>query len=312
MAHAHDHHHGRGHSHAVAVTADSQRRIFWVMLLTGSFMVAQVVGGLLSGSLALLADAGHMLSDTVALGLAWLAFQFGRRPGDPKRSYGYGRFEILAAFINGLTLFAIAAWIFVEAYERLRRPVEVLGGPMLLVAAIGLLVNIAGFAILHRGDRENVNMRGALLHVMGDMLGSVAAIGAALAIMLTGWTPIDPILSVLVALLILRSAWDLVRRSGHILMEGTPEAMDPAEVVRDLRENVPQVEDVHHVHVWGLTGERLVGTLHVRARAGADAGSVLRAVKDRLSKRFQITHSTVQLEGETCPDRESGEGLEAA
>lgn len=317
LAHTHDlhtdgHHHGHGHSHVVEVTADSQRRVFWVMLLTGSFMVAQVIGGILSGSLALLADSGHMLSDTAALGLAWLAFQFGRRPGDPKRSYGYGRFEILAAFINGLTLFAIAAWIVVEASERLQRPVEVLGGPMLIVAVIGLVVNIVGFVILHRGDRENVNMRGALLHVMGDMLGSVAAIGAALAILLTGWMPIDPILSVLVALLILRSAWDLVRRSGHILMEGTPEAIDPAEVVRDLHENVPQVEDVHHVHVWGLTGERLIGTLHIRAQAGADAGSVLRAVKERLDKRFRITHSTVQLEDETCPDREGGQGLEAA
>lgn len=300
--HKHDHH-GHGHGHHQAVTADSERRVFWVMLLTCGFMIVQAVGGVLSGSLALLADSGHMLSDSAALGLAWLAFRLSRRSPDSERSYGYHRFQILAAFVNGLTLFLIAGWIVFEAVERVLAPVPVLGFPMLAVAIVGLLVNLAGFLILNRGDRENVNMRGALLHVVGDLLGSAAAIAAAGVILLTGWTPIDPILSVFVALLILKSAYGLVRNSGHILMEGTPAGVDPGLLRADLSDAVAGVRDVHHVHVWSLTAERKLVTLHVRLDPDADPQTVLAALKTRLRERFGIDHCTVQIDpAETCPD----------
>src|SRR5690554_2698444 len=198
-ADAHDHVHH--HSHAPGVSARNERVVLTALVLTASFMVVELVGGLLSGSLALLADAGHMLTDAAALALAWAGFRIGRRAADARRTFGYMRMEVLAGLINALTLFALVGWISFEALQRLRQPVEVLSGPMLVVAAIGLLVIIAVFVILHRGDRDHVNIRGAMLHVVGDMLGSAAAIAAALTIRLTGWMPIDPILSVLICLL---------------------------------------------------------------------------------------------------------------
>ncbi|MEQ8207403.1 MAG: cation diffusion facilitator family transporter, partial [Woeseia sp.] len=187
-----------GHTHH----SDS-RRVLIALLLTGTFTVVEAVTGVLTGSLALLADAGHMLTDTMALALAAFAFRVGRRPADPRRSYGYQRFQILAAFANAITLILIVGWIVVEAISRLMSPPEVQATGMLIVASAGLLINIAAFVILHGGDQENLNMRGAALHVLGDLLGSVAAIAAALVILFSGWMPIDPLLSMLVALLIL-------------------------------------------------------------------------------------------------------------
>lgn len=298
-------HHGHSYDHAHGATGDSERRLFWAMLLTGGFMIAEIVGGILSGSLALIADAGHMLTDAASLALAWLAFRAARWPVDDKRSYGYHRFQVLAAFVNGLTLLAIVAWIGVEAIRRLVAPVEVLGKPMLIVAALGLLVNLIAFMVLHRGDRQNLNLRGAVAHVVGDMLGSVAAIAAALVILTTGWTPIDPLLSILVALLILRSGWDIVRRSGHILLEGSPEAMDVTKLRAEMLEAVPEVEDVHHVHAWSLTQERPLLTLHATVRENADHDAVLRAIRRVLRDRFGIGHATVQIENSHCADSHS-------
>lgn len=300
-----DHGHaGHGLDVSHAVTTDSERRVFLVMLLTGGFMVAEAAGGLLAGSLALIADAGHMLTDTAALAFAWAAFRMARRPSDALRSYGWHRFQVLAAFVNGLALLGISAWIAVEAARRLAAPVEVLGGPMLAIAVLGLLVNIAAFLILHRGDRENLNMRGAVLHVVSDLLGSAAAILAAIVILLTGWTPIDPILSVLVAILILRSAWGVVRRSTHILIEGTPHDLDVGQLREAIHAAVPQVEDVHHVHAWSLTAERPLVTLHVTVGPEADPAATLAAVQAVLRARFGLAHATVQLEHGGCPDRE--------
>ena len=221
----HDSHDGHGHDHQHA-TAASARAIGIAALLTGGFMLVEVVGGILSGSLALIADAGHMLTDFAALAMAWLAFRVARRPADSRRTYGFDRLSVLAAFVNGLALFAITAWIVVEAIERLAEPRPIEGGLMLAVAVAGLLVNVASFWVLSRGDRANLNLRAALLHVVGDLLGSAGAIVAALVILGTGWTPIDPILSVLVAALILRSAWRVVKESAHILLEGTPANFD--------------------------------------------------------------------------------------
>lgn len=302
--HDHDHDHGHEHHHHASVTQDSQRRVFWVMLLVGVFMVVEVIGGLLSGSLALLADAGHMLSDTGALALAWFAFMFSARRPDNRRTYGYPRFQILAALINALTLFALAGWIIFEAYGRFVDPVPVMGVPMLVVAFLGLAVNIVAFLILHRGDSHNVNMRGALLHVVGDLLGSVGAIAAALIILATGWMPIDPLLSILVAVLILRSAWFLLRQTLHILMEGAPEGMEPATIRAGIEQDVNGIEDVHHIHVWALTQEQPLATLHVTVKPDVDGQRVLREVKALLESRFGVQHCTVQIEHGHCPEQQ--------
>ena len=272
------------------------------MLLTGGFMAVEVAGGLASGSLALLADAGHMLTDAVALSFAWIAFRLARRPADARRSYGYHRFQILAAFVNGVVLMAIVAWIAFEALQRLREPVEVLGGLMLAVAGVGLAVNLLSFAILHGGNRENLNVRGALLHVASDLLGSLAAIIAAVVIIVTGWTPIDPLLSVLVALLILRSAWRLVRQSTHVLLEGTPAEIDVSRLKSELVAAVPEVDDVHHVHVWTLASGKLVMTLHAHVRDDANAEQVLRTILAISRERFGVSHVTVQIEHGRCVD----------
>ena len=293
-AHGADHAHGRGGSHGSE--QGDERRVLWSLLLTGGFMVAEVVGGILSGSLALLADAAHMLTDTGALALAWFAIRIASRPPDPRRSFGYHRFQVLAAFVNGATLIVIAGWIVIEAVERLRDPVVVLGGPMLVIAILGLGVNIAAFALLHGGNQENLNIRGAVLHVLGDLLGSVAAIVAAGIILLSGWTPIDPILSVAVALLILRGAWDLVSRASHLLMEGAPEGFDVGEIKADLVAEVPGVLDIHHVHLWALTPERPLVTLHARIADEADHDEILRRLQGRLAERFELRHATVQVE----------------
>jgi cobalt-zinc-cadmium efflux system protein len=229
------------------------RRVIIALVLTGTFMVVEVIGGILSGSLALLADAGHMLSDTIALGLAAVAFSVSKRPGDKKLTYGYQRFQILAAFVNGLSLLAIVGWILFEAVQRFITPSDVMGETMLVVASAGLVVNIIAFAILHSGDKENLNIRGAALHVAGDLLGSVAAIIAAIVIIYSGWMAIDPILSIAVAMLILKSAWSLVRRSAHVLLEGAPDWLDVPAMQERIIAQMPQVAGVHHVHVWGLT-----------------------------------------------------------
>ncbi len=291
---------GRGHAHGHGM--DSERRVLWALLLTAGFMGAEVVGGLLSGSLALLADAAHMLTDAAALALAWVAFRIARRPPDPKRSYGYHRGQVLAAFVNGGVLIAIVAWIFFEAFRRLREPVAIEGGLMLAVATLGLLVNVAAFLILHGGDRQNLNLRGAAAHVLGDLLGSAATIVGALVILWTGWTPIDPLLSILVGLLVLRSAWLIVGESTHILLEGTPAEFDPAGLREALMADIPVLEDVHHIHAWSLTPERPLLTLHAQIGESADSQATLLRIKEVLAERFGIDHSTVQIERGPCGD----------
>jgi cobalt-zinc-cadmium efflux system protein len=301
-AHGHDHHgHSHaGHNHLHGVT--DQRRIGWAFVIIALFMLVEVAGGVVSGSLALLADAGHMVSDAAALGFSWLAIHYGRRPATGQLSYGYKRLEILAAFVNGCALFVIAAWIVVEAITRFADPVPVVGRTMLIVAVIGLAANMAAFFVLHGGNRENLNLRGAWLHVMGDMLGSAAAIVAALVILLTGWTPIDPILSIFVAVIILKSAWGIVKSSAHILLEGTPEGMNLSDIKADLEANVAVVRNAHHIHAWSITGEQHLLTLHVHPTPGASTREIVIAVQQRLTTRFGIAHVTVQVEEAECID----------
>lgn len=288
---------------ADAAHRHSERRLLLALSLTGGYMLAEVAGGLLSGSLALLADAGHMLTDTAALGLAWMAARVARRPPDERRSYGYHRFQIIAALVNAVALLFLVGWIAYEAVERIYAPVQVLGGLMLVVAALGLVVNLLVFWVLHGGDHANLNLRAASLHVLGDLLGSGAAIVAALVILRTGWMPIDPILSLFVSTLIVISAWRIIKEAVHILMEGTPPQMDLADLRTSLAHGIPGVRDVHHIHLWSLSPDRPLLTLHLRIEESADPTQVLRAAKGLLRERFGIDHSTIQIETEPCEER---------
>lgn len=291
-AHAHDDAH-----------SGNVRRVQLALVLTGAFMIVEVIGGVLAGSLALLADAGHMLTDTMALALSAFAFRVSSRPADTKRSYGYQRFQIIAAFVNGLSLLVIVGWIIFEAAMRLVDPPDVVGRTMLIVASAGLLVNVVAFLVLHSGDQENLNIRGAAVHVLGDLLGSVAAIVAALVILQTGWMPIDPLLSVVVAILILRSAWQLVRRSAHILLEGAPEWLDVDAMRKKIITAVPGVADIHHVHVWGLTPQHPMLTMHVVLdERPPDPTPAVRRIKQLLKSEFAINHSTIEVEFGDCAD----------
>jgi cobalt-zinc-cadmium efflux system protein len=299
------------HSHdqdaqAGGAMANNERRMGLAALITGLFMFAEVAGGIVAGSLALIADAGHMLTDFASLALAWFGFRLSRRPADWKRTYGFDRFQILVAFANGLALFAIAAWITYEAIERLMAPHEVAGGIMVVVAVLGLLVNVAAFALLHGADRGNLNVRGAAVHVLGDLLGSVAALVAGAVILMTGWTPVDPLLSLLVAAIIVRSGWRVTADAGHILLEGAPEELDTRAIGPDLIASVEGVEEVHHVHVWSITQARRMVTLHACIRGTEDQDRMVRRIKARLKEQFGLDHATVEIERGTCADAPPG------
>ncbi|WP_425408255.1 cation diffusion facilitator family transporter [Hyphococcus sp.] len=285
----------QSHNHSHAAGGGNEKKLALAVILTGGFMLAEIAGGLISGSLALLADAGHMLTDFASLALAWLALRIARRPATWKRSYGFDRFSVLAAFVNGLALFLIAVWICWEAYNRLRDPGEVLGGLMFWVALAGLAVNIAAFWILSRGEKGNLNVRAATLHVMGDLLGSVGAIIASIIIMTTGWTPADPLLSVFVALIILRAAWRIVKESAHILLEGAPEHLDRREIAAALTREVSGVERVDHIHAWSITEERPMITMEVVTAGDTDMDNIRREIKDYLRKNFSVDHATVEI-----------------
>lgn len=293
----------RGHSsHSSHKHGASEQRVGWAALLTGSFMLVEIAGGIISGSLALLADAGHMVTDFASLVLAWYGFRLARQPADWKRTYGYDRFSVLIAFVNGLVLFVVAAWVIWEAWERVDKPHVVLGGVMFWVALAGLAVNVLAIWVLQGGDRENLNVRAAVLHVAGDLLGSLATLVAAVVIMTTGWMPIDPLLSVLVALIILRSAGRVVQESGHILLEGAPEGLHYEDIVKDLRATFPAIVDVHHVHVWSITQERPMLTLHMRVADNQPLDRLVADVKRRLHERFNIGHATIEVEFERCAE----------
>jgi cobalt-zinc-cadmium efflux system protein len=318
MAHDHSHAHG-GHSHGGAdahshdhahdhFEGSSEKKLLFAFVITLLMLLVEAAGGLVSGSLALLADAGHMLVDALALLLAFLGARFAARPADARRTYGYGRIEVLAGFVNALTQFALVAFIIVEAVQRLFDPQPILSGVMLVVAVVGLVANVVVLRTLHGHDPDDVNIAGASLHVLGDLLGSVAAVLAALAVRWAGWLWADPVLSILVSLLILRSAWSLLRRSGHILLEGTPEGVSLVEVEKDLHQAHEEILDIHHVHVWQVTAGSRIATLHAELRPEADQTVVLTAIKIMLSERWKVDHATVQFESGRCPDELEGCG----
>lgn len=288
------------HSHAPSSQDQNAKRLMLAFGITASFMVIEVIGGLISGSLALLADAGHMLTDAAALLFALLAVIFSRKPPSGGRTFGWLRLTTLAAFVNAIALVVITIIIVWEAIQRFLQPQPVAGVTMMVVAVAGLIANIAAFWILHRGSEEkNLNVRAAALHVLGDLLGSVGAIIAALVILWTGWTPVDPILSVLVSCLVLRSAWRLLKESVNELLEGAPSSLDIAALKRNLNRSIPEVRDVHHVHVW-MVGEKPVMTLHVQVIPPHDHDALLGRIQHFLEHQYAISHVTIQMEYTPC------------
>jgi len=279
------------------------RKLLFAFVLTTLMMVAEVIGGAWSGSLALIADAGHMMVDALALLLAFVGAWMATRPADARRSYGYGRMEVLIGFVNALSQFVLVGWIIYEAVTRLLHPGEILSGVMFVVAIIGLLVNLLVLRMLHGHAHDDVNLAGASLHVLGDLLGSVAAVLAALAIRWFGWLWADPVLSMLVGLLILNSAWRLLRMSAHILLEGVPDGMDSAAVEVSLRGADPSIRNVHHLHVWQLASGSRMATLHAELQEPADSAQALRAIKRMLLENFGIQHVTVQIDPGECLDQ---------
>lgn len=282
------------------------RKLLLAFALTTVTMLAEIAGGLWSGSLALLTDGGHMMVDALALLMAYVGARMALRPADARRSYGYGRMEVLVGFVNALSQFVLVAWVVWEAVQRLLHPGEILSGMMLAVAIVGLLVNLLVLRSLHGHAHDDINLAGASLHVLGDLLGSVAAVLAALAIRAFGWLWADPLLSVLVAMLILVSAWRLLRRSAHILLEGVPDGMDCIEVEAALQGAHASIRGVHHLHVWQLASGSRMATLHAELHDPADAASALRALNRLLRERFGIEHVTVQIDPEDCLDQARG------
>lgn len=286
---------GHSHDRVGGVTESIRRRLTFTLLLSGSYMIAEVVGGLLANSLALLADAGHMLSDVAALGLSLFAVWIAGQPASPGRSYGYWRAEILAALVNGVTLVAIALVIVREAFERFRNPPEVQGGLMMAIAIGGLLVNLTSLFILRGGKGESLNVRGAWLHVLTDALGSIGAITAGVLIWWTGWNWIDPATSLFIAGLVLFSAWPLLKESVSILMEWAPGNID-VEAVRRMMNGVPGVIVVHDLHIWTITSGMVALSAHVLVRENSP--ELLETLRRGLHDRFGIDHVTLQLEEE--------------
>lgn len=271
-------------------------------------LIVEALGGWWSGSLALLADAAHMLVDSAALALAWAAAVFASRPADARRSFGYARIEVLAGFVNALLQILLVAIIVYEAIRRLldMASIHIQSGVMLVVAVLGLLVNAVVLRSLHDHDHEDLNTEGARLHVLGDLLGSVATVAAALLVRYLGWEWADPVLSLLVALLILRGAFVLLKRSAHILLEGVPEGLAPDEIRAALATADPAIAEVHHLHLWQLASGSRMATLHARLHEGADGQQALRSIQRVLRDRFSITHATVQIESSDCLDPEYG------
>lgn len=291
---------GHAHTHERLPGVARERKLLIAFALTVGTLVLEAIGGWLSGSLALIADAGHMLVDALALLFAWLGAHFARRPADALRSFGYARLEVLVGYTNSLAQFVLVAWIAVEAVSRLFAPHAILSGIMLVVAVAGLVVNGVVLRVLHDHDVDDLNTASARLHVIGDLLGSLGAIAAALVIRYFGLNWADPLISILVSVLILGSAWRLLRRSGHILLEGTPSGIDSTTVAEAVGAACLGVTDVHHVHVWQLAGAGAMATLHARIAEDADPDRMIARVQDLLRQRFGIVHATVQLERVDC------------
>ena len=297
--HDHSHDHDAGHSHVPSVI--KYERPLWIAFgLTLFFLFVEVAGGILTNSLALLSDAAHMMTDVIALGVSLFAVRLARKPADAKRTYGYARMEAIGAMINGGLLFLVAGYILWEAIGRFREPPHVASTGMLVVAGLGLVVNLISMQLLRAGAGDSLNMKGAYLEVWSDMLGSVGVILGALAIRFTGWTVIDPIIAVLIGLWVLPRTWVLLRQAGHVLMQGVPAGVD-LDAVRDAMQAQPGVAAVHDLHVWALGSREPILTAHVLlANDAADTDGIRITMAEMLHERFDIDHATLQLEGRHC------------
>lgn len=296
--HAHGRHGAGGHDHSRVLRGKSKRSLVTALVLIAGYMLAEVAGGILSGSLALLADAGHMLTDAASIGLALLAMHFAERPPSARRTFGYRRIEILAALLNALTLWLIAAWVIVEAWHRFRDVPDVDGGLMLSIGAVGLGVNVLAAWILRRSAEDSVNVEGAFRHVMADLLGSVGVVVSGVLVWAFGWTLADPILSVVIGVLILLSTWRLLAKVVHVLLEGAPDHVDVPLLCRELQA-VEGVVEVHDMHVWTISEGYDALAAHVVADPdypGSGLEPVLRRLRAVASRDFGIQHVTIQVE----------------
>lgn len=290
---------GAGHSHGNPGAGNE--RALWIALgLTSVFLIAEVVGGILTGSLALISDAAHMFTDSAALAISLAAMRIGKRPADTRRTFGYYRFEILAAAANAILLFLVALYILYEAYQRLHSPPEIESTGMLLIAALGLVVNLISMRILSGGKNESLNVKGAYLEVWSDMLGSIGVIVGALLIRFTGWGWIDSVVAVAIGLWVLPRTWNLLKASMNVLLEGVPEGIGMADVEQAIL-GVPGVASVHDLHIWAISSGKTSLTVHAVCTDGhSDYPHLLHAIRSMLAERFEIHHATVQLEDHPC------------
>ncbi|MEX2414970.1 MAG: cation diffusion facilitator family transporter [Paenibacillaceae bacterium] len=291
--HSHDHSHGHSHHHM----PNNKKGLMIALIITAGIMLLEFFGGLFTNSLALLADSGHMLSDVGALALSLMAIWFAVRPPSPNKSYGFYRFEILAALMNGLTLFLVCGFIIWEAYDRFLDPPMVASGSMMVIACIGLLANIlSAWSLMRQGDvKHNINVRSAYLHIIGDALGSVGAIIAGLLMLIFSWYIADPIISVIVALLILKSAWNVMKTAVHILMEGTPITVDYIDVERTLL-GIVGVKNVHDLHIWTITSGLDSLSCHLLIEDSSDSQAILQSAIHIIEDTYKIKHTTIQVE----------------
>lgn len=297
----HDHSHGHGHHHGKGA---NKKALMISLLIITTFLIVEVIGGFITNSLALLSDAGHMLSDSSALLLSLIAMFFAAKKPSAKKTYGFYRFEILAALINGVTLVLISLYIFWEAYERLFAPPEVASLSMMGIAFLGLLANIAAAFVLMRGDyKNNLNLRSAFLHVLGDMLGSIGAIAAGFVMWKFGWYIADPLISIIVGILVLLSAWRVTKESVNILMEGTPSNIDIEQVTNALS-GISGVKSVHDLHIWTVTSGFDALTCHLHVDDDIPSYPVLYEALQLLDKQFGITHATIQIENSSIHHQE--------
>ena len=289
-------------------SSDNRRRLVLVFLLVVIYMLAEFIGGYVTNSLALMADAGHMLSDAAALGLSFFAANIARRAPTDRKSYGFYRAEILAALVNGATLIAISIFIFIEAIGRFSRPAEVMGPLMLNIAVGGLVVNIISLWLLNSSKKDNLNMHGAWLHVFTDMLGSVAAIAAGVGISFFGWNWADPIASIFISLLVIHSAWFLLKESVSVLMENAPAHLDIDEIRSEILKG-PGVKEIHDLHVWSISSGLVSLSAHVVVGEGVVLKDILTHLREELAEHFGIDHSTLQIEPGDFIETKTGSGI---
>lgn len=297
---------GSGHQHHRGTS--NKRALTLALGLTGTFLIVEVIAGFWTGSLALISDAAHMLTDTAGLAIALAAIRIGERPADSRRTFGYQRFEILAAAFNAVILFLVAGYILYEGYQRFVEPQDIQSLPMMLVAAIGLGVNLVSMRLLSAGKDSSLNVKGAYLEVWSDMLGSIGVIAAGFTIWLTGWRWVDPLVAIGIGLWVLPRTWTLLKETINVLLEGVPDGIDLDAVKSSLLET-PGVRDVHDLHVWALTSNSPSLSVHLVISDGADADTIRSATAEVLERRFNIDHVTIQTERTDCRDGRDDHGF---